>query len=253
MRVLAVVLIYMLSAPFAEARIFDYKDSALAAYMRGTGGLSSVKQDAFGNSSGSGTSVDGSSKLDYGGEVGMMLGFGQNLHMRLGIEMIQHQTVSGTGSSPSGVERFKLESSVFVFNPNVTFEYVYKTISGFRFYTAIGAGLADVTVENRYTMSASTDLSVPSYNEKLQGSGVSGHALVGMETLFVDNVTFALDLGYRYMPISSFKYKGDVNNFVAPTGASKGAEALNADGNKRALDLGGVIVGASFRFYLNFL
>lgn len=253
MRFRALLLIYIGSlAVGAHARVFDYKESGLAGYIRGTGGLTNLDKDAFDKASGTDTKVSGSSAYAYGGEFGMMFGFAPNFHMRLGLEVMQPSGLSGAkGSSPAGVERFKLDSSVFVFNPNATFEYVYKTKGAFRFYGAAGVGWADVTVENKYAMSASTDLPTANYSEKLGGSAMSAVFLTGFETLFVDNVAFALDLGYRYMPIASLKYKGDVTGF---TGAgTKGADALDANGEKRKLDLGGFILGASFRFYLNFL
>lgn len=236
----------------ANARVFNYKESGLAGYIRGTGGLTNLSKDAFNKADGAGTKVSGSSQFAYGGEFGMMFGFAPNFHMRLGLEILQPSGLSdATGSSPSGVERFKLTSSVLVFNPNVTFEYVYKTMGSFRFYGAAGIGWADTTVENKYNMSASTDLATASYTEKLGGSGMSGVFLMGMETLFVDNVAFALDLGYRYMPVSSLKYKNDIAGFNGA--GSKGEDALDINGKKRSLDLGGFILGASFRFYLNFL
>jgi hypothetical protein len=211
-----------------------------------------LAKDAFDKADGAETKVGGSSQFAYGGEFGMMFGFTPNFHMRLGLEVMQPAGLSeAKGSSPSGVERFRLTSSVFVFNPNATFEYVYKTKGSFRFYGAAGIGWADVTVENKYDMSASSDLATASYTEKLGGSGMSGVFLLGMETLFVDNVAFALDAGYRHMPVSSLKYKGDVTGFNGAGG--KGEDALDVNGKKRALDLSGFILGASFRFYLNFL
>lgn len=255
MRFRALLLIYigsLAASPGAHARVFDYKSSGVAAYFRGTGGLTNLNKDAFDKADGAGTKVSGSSMLAYGGEIGAMLNFGPNFHMRLGLEVMQPAGLSGaTGSSPSGIERFKLDSSVFVFNPNVTFEYIYMNKGGLRFYSAAGVGYADVSVENKYTKSPTSDLSVASYNEKLGGTSLSGVFLMGMETLFVDNVTFALDAGYRYMPISSLQYKNDVTGFNGS--AAKGADALDINGKKRSLDLGGFIVGASFRFYFNFL
>lgn len=236
----------------AQARVFDYKNAGAAAYIRGTGGLTNLDKDSFDKASGSGTKVSGSSTMAYGGEVGAMFGFGPNFKMRLGLEIMQPAGLSkATGSSASGVERFKLDSSVFVFNPNVTFEYVYLVHGAWRFYGALGAGYADVTVENKYNMSATSDLSTASYSEKLGGHGMSGLFAMGFETMFLDNVAFAADLGYRYMPVSSLAYKADGTGF---NGAfAKGDDALDSSGKKRAVDLSGIILGASFRFYFNFL
>lgn len=253
MRSKALLLIYIgcLSLS-AQARVFDFKNAGLAAYIRGTGGLTNLDKDSFDKASGAGTKVSGSSAYAYGGEIGAMLGFGEHFHMRLGLEVMQPSGLSkAKGTSASGVERFSLDSSVFVFNPNVTFEYIYQVEGSWRFFGALGVGYADVTVENKYNMSASSDLSTASYSEKLGGKGMSGLAAMGVETLFLDNVTFAMDLGYRYMPVSSLTYKADVVGFNGTF--AKGDSAVDSAGKKRAVDLSGVIIGASFRFYFNFL
>jgi len=252
-RIFCFVLACAFAAP-AEARVFNYKDSGLAAYIRGTGGLSAVAKKPFAKSSGTDTSVDGESKYVYSGEIGGMFRFGGNANLRIGAELIQHRPVKeASGTSAAGNERFTMDSSVFVFNPNITLEYVYSGAGNLRYYAAFGVGLADVTVENRYTMTTqgTTDLGVGSFNEKMAASTTSGHFMIGLETLFVDNATFSLDVGYRHLPVKSMKYKGDVANIVG--GGTKGADALNHDGSKRSMDLGGLMVGVGFRFYMNFL
>jgi hypothetical protein len=239
----------------AEARVFNYKEASKAAYLRGTGALSRVGQSAFENSSGTDTELKGESTYAYSGELGFVFGVGSMTNIRLGAEMIQHRPVDGKGLNPAGEERFALDSSVVVFNPNVTLEFIYKTQDNLRFFVFTGLGFADVTVDNRYTMTAtgSTELGVADFSEKLTGSTYSGHAGIGLEARFVDNVTFSCDFGYRYLPVRTLKYKGDVNNIVAPGGAAKGDEALNHDGHKRSLDLSGISAGITFRFYLQFL
>ena len=240
----------------AEARVFSFKDAGLAAYLRGHWGFSSVNKDPFANSSGVDTSVGDQSDFQYGGEFGVAMGLGSAFALRLGAEVTQHGPVSeAVGTGPTDAERFKLESSVFIFTPMVTVEYIYTAGPSTRYYFAVGAGLADVTVDNRYTMTdlGTSDLGVSSFNEKMSAQGTSYHFLTGLETSFVDNTTLSLDIGYRYLPINELKYKGDVNNIVSPTGVSKGDTVFNADGSKRTLDLSGAYVGLTFRFYLHFL
>ncbi len=254
--IFATLLFGIFSPSSVEARIFDYKDSSLAGYLRGTGGLSQVGDAAFAKSSGSDTVIDGEPKYTYSGEIGAALGLGSILNLRLGVEMIGHQKVEETkGRSPADVERFTLESSIYVFNPNATIEYIFGNVSSTRFYFAFGVGLADVTVENKYTMSdeGAAEYGLTSYTEKLAGSGISSHVGLGVETLFVDNVTFFGDFGYRYLEIGTLTYKGDVNSILVPSGASKGDEALDFNGAKRTIDLSGITAGIGFRFYFNFL
>ncbi|NJL24116.1 MAG: hypothetical protein HC902_02325 [Calothrix sp. SM1_5_4] len=102
----------------AHARVFDYKDSLLAPYMRATGGLSSLNQDAFAGTTGAGTSVDGSSRWDYGGELGLMLAFTPAFHLRVGAELLQHRPVADAkGTNAGGTELFTLNSSVSILTP----------------------------------------------------------------------------------------------------------------------------------------
>lgn len=241
----------------ASARVFNYKETGLAAYIRGTGGLSSVGQEAFIHSSGAQTnSVDGRSNYDYSGELGFMFGFGPDFHLRLGAELIQHRPVSeASGTDTSGTSLFTLNSSVTVFNPNVSFEYAFKTFGDSRFYFLGGVGLADVTIDNAYTMTSpgTSDYSVNDFTEKLSGSGISEHLGVGFETLFTDNVTISFDAGYRYLKVNKFKYKSDVKSILVPGGAKAGDQALNDDGSARQLDLGGLLLGVTFKFYLYFM
>lgn len=249
------LLLVLLWAVGGEARVFSYKDTNKAAYVRGTGALSGIGQNAFSDSSGTDTDLEGNSAYAYSGELGFVFGVGSMTNVRLGAELIQHRPVDGKGLNAAGDERFTIDSSVAVFNPNITVEFIYKTQDALRFFVFAGLGLADVTVDNRYTMTATgtSELGVSDFSEKLSASTYSGHAGIGLETRFVDNVTFSADFGYRYLPVRTLKYKGDVNNIVTPSGASKGDEALNHDGNKRSLDLSGISAGITFRFYLQFL
>lgn len=256
-RILAVLIPVLILVPsLASARVFSFKDARLAAFIRGTGGLSSVGQDPFATSSGTDTTIDGETKYQYSGELGLAIGFGDRTNVRFGVEAIQHRPVSqAKGLNPAGQERFELESDVFVFNPNVTLEYVFSSAGNFRLYGMAGVGMADVTVENHYKMTAlgTTDYSVGDFDEKMQGSGIESHFGGGFEVLFTDNVTFSADAYYRYLKIQTLKYKGDANTIVSNTGVAKGDVVLNQDGNKRALDLGGLVFGFTFKFYLNFL
>lgn len=238
-----------------QARVFNYKDSSLAGFVRGTGGMSQVGDVAFAKSSGTDTVIDGEPQYTYSGEFGFQLGMGSLLNLRLGAELIGHETVETKGTTSAGTEYFQLESSIFMFHPNATLEYIFSSYSNTRFYFGLGVGMADVTVENKYSLTTdgATNYGLESYTEKLTGSGISTLFNLGFETLFVDNVTFSADIGYRYLKVDTLKYKGNVNSILVPTGASKGEEAFDFNGNKRSLDLSGVTAGVMFRFYFNFL
>lgn len=236
--------------------MFSYKDAKLAAYLRATGGLSNLAQNAFKESIGDDDTVDGTVKYFYSGEIGFMAALHSNLNVRIGAELLQHRPVSDAkGTSEAGDELYMLNSSVSAFIPNLTLEYTLPPTGNVRMYLLAGVGYADVTVENRFAMSTagSAAYGVSDFNELMQGTATSYHLGTGIEFLFTDNVTCAMDIGYRMLQVANLKYKGDVNSILAPAGAAKGDPVLNADGSNRTLNLGGIQVGIGFRFYLNFL
>lgn len=257
MRIQVALLIWLaLSSAVSQARVFNFKDSGLGVFLRGTGGLSSVSDEPFGKSSGVDTSMDDESKYQYGGELGAVFGIGDSVNLRIGAEVMRHHPVKGSGRNPSDQERFELESSTFVFNPNLALEFLFKQSQATRMYVQLGVGYAMVDVENRYDMTSTGTAElggIDDFNEKMSGVAPSYLLGVGMETQALDNVTLSLEGGYRYIKVSELKYTGDVNNIVSPAGAAKDAPALNHDGSQRELDLGGFFVGAALRFYLHFL
>lgn len=225
-------------------------------FLGGTLGASQAGQDAFANADG-GSKVDKDTKYAYSGEFGVLLGLNENLRVRMGAEIIQHSPISkAPGSDSSGTELFTLDSSIFVFNPNLVFEYSFKNLGSFRFFGEAGVGYAMVTASNAYAMTAAGTSAlggVSDYKEGMTGTAISSMAGVGMEMLFVDNTTFSLHAGYRHIPVAELKYAGDVKTISQPGGVSKGDTVLNSDGSKRALNLDEAFVGVTLRFFLHFL
>lgn len=238
----------------AHARVFNWKEATLAAFVRANGGATSLGKHAFADSLGDGEAVDASSRLNYGGEIGVLLAPGPFFHVRVGAELLQYRPISeAAGVDPGGTEMYRLDSSVSVFNPNVTLEFAGMPKGTLRYYGYVGAGYADVTVENKFrmTIAGASAHGVGDFNELLSGQTLSATAGGGVEILFNDNVTCALDLGWRYLRVSSLKYKGDAATIRG--NVTKGEAALNPSGEPRTLDLSGLTVGVGFRFYLNFL
>lgn len=238
----------------AEARVFSYKDRRFAPFVRGSLGYSQLQDAAFADSSGATTSTTGGVTWNYGGELGFALGLTETLFMRIGAEVISAKDSDVKGASPAGVDWMTIDSSVFVFNPNVAFEYYYNQINNLRFFTAVSFGMANFTLENRYDLTpagTTANGGKADFIEKAEANTYSATASMGLETLFTDNVTVLIDLGYRYLEASELKLKGNVNSFGNPSGA-KGDVLKNADGSARSLDLGGFYTSLTFRFYLNF-
>lgn len=250
-QILAVLLIWLCSSQ-SQARVFSFQTEDMAAYFRGTTGLSSVKQKPFAKSSGTATTLsDEEPLLNYGGEVGFLFKISPFSNLRFGIELMRTRASDVKGSASDGTKWFDLTSDVFVFNPMMTVEAVFESGETSRFVGYVGIGYASVRLENEYTMTAAGEAAlVPSYKEKSTGSFVNGVIGVGWEALLVDNVTVLMDAGYRFLDVNKLKYSG--NATVIGGSASKGSEVSNTnDGSKRGFDLGGPFLGLSFRFYID--
>lgn len=238
------------SAP-SFARVFSFEKENLASYFRGSGGLSRVSSDAFSRSSGSDTKFSDEVSYGFGGEVGVMLSVKSLMSLRLGIELLQPNPLKEIkGKDAVGTELMSLTSRIFVVNPMATVDIYFFKHPTYRGFFFVGAGLAKVTLKNEYAFTAASTYGVTDYTEKSEASLISAHTGVGIETLFVDNVTAAIEMGYRHMPVSDLKYSSDVTTISGPR--TQGASLVNDDGNKRTLDLSSWFIGFSCRFYIDF-
>lgn len=252
MRLALLLGFFLLLIPFAEAKVFSYQNQTVAGYIRGGGGLSRLGQDAFIHSSGNATQfTDEDVQYNFSGELGAQFSMGA-VNMRLGVEALRPKELEMKGTNASNAELFTLTSSVFVFSPMVTFEYVYSSGPSARFYGYAGLGYSMVTLDNHYEMTAAgtAAFTLQSYTEKGDATAYSTVAGMGFETLFVDNVAFAMDLGYRYLVVNGLKHKGSYST-IAQGAVNKGDKVENANGTDRSLDLSGITVNASFKFFVN--
>lgn len=250
-----VVLIYIVSlfvSQVAQARVFNFKTESVASYFRGTYGFSSLKQDPYVNNSGAGTRFDKKFGSNVGGEIGVYVAVASRVGLRLGVEAIQGLPVTAAkGSSSSGVERWNLNSNVYAVQPVIVGEFVLLSSENIRLLSYLGGGMVWATMENRFTKLTTSDLATDSYTETAKTTAFSGMMGVGAEMFFTDTTTFMVDLTYRYLPLTSWKYKnsaaGSSGSFV------EGDTVNNSDGSARKMDLSGFSVGMSFRFYIRFL
>lgn len=252
MRLILIVILFI--PGFASARVFDFNKETVAAYLRGTGVMSKVGGDAFANSSGAATKTTDEVKYNFGGEFGVLFAVSPSVNMRLGLELYQAKPLpSAKGKSAAGAEWFDLKSTVFSWAPVGTLEIVVQRGPSYRLFTYAGAGYADITMENAYTMTSagSTALGVSSYTEKAAATSVFTFAGIGMETQFVDATTLSLDVGYRYFPVSKFTYKSDETTIQGAK--AKGGTVVNNDGSTRGLDLGGITFSVALRFYIDLI
>lgn len=239
----------------ASARVFSFQKEHVAAYVRGSIGTNVMHQDAFASASGNQTTFgDDESIFIFTGELGAQFSFGP-VGFRLGFETIRPKEVEIAGKNSSGQELFTLNSEVFAYGPTAAFEYNYRALSSIRFFVFLGVTYAMIDMDNRYQMTAqgtSTYPSITNFTEKGEGTAFAINGGFGLETAFVDNVTFALDIGYRHMPVSKLKHRHP-NTTFAQGAVNKGDEVKNADGTARAFDMSGFAISAAFRFYISFL
>lgn len=237
-------------AGIAEARVFDFKNERIATYFGGTFGPSSVGDTAYGASSGSDISVDKQISTNASGEIGLLLTT-PKLNLKLGAELLlpkQYSDIEGTDAA--GTSMFNLRSKIYALIPMATLEILAYQTPTSRLILAAGGGLAFVTLDNTYTMTSAgtTTLGVGDFTESASATVTALQVYTGYEMLFTDTVTAVFNLGYRHIPVPALK-SSKATTAISGTQA-EGDELKNMDGTSRSINLGGVFVGLSFRFYI---
>jgi len=125
-----------------------------------------------------------------------------------------------------------------------------------KFYLHAGASYSNISLENEYTFTAAglagfTTPQVADFTEKSSVNKLTYTAGAGYEFLAVDNVTMNLVMGYRFMKAAALTHLNSYN--AIDRVVLKGDRLKNNDGLDREANLGGVYVGAGFRFYISVL
>ncbi|OFZ11064.1 MAG: hypothetical protein A2Z20_02145 [Bdellovibrionales bacterium RBG_16_40_8] len=241
---------------FAEARVFNFSNNWVAAYIRGTGGLSNVDKDMYGKTSGNSTAFDKGVDYNFSGEIGFAILLSNNMTARLGIEGLQTKEVTVTGESALGAKYMDVVSRAVVFNPGLTFEYSFRGTGTSRLYGFAGAGYSIVKITNAYELTAAGTTAYSgasaSYTDNWYANAINYHVGTGWEAFLFDNLTFNLDVGWRQLDVSGFKYNSDATVVRGGGGVSvtEGTNVTNNNGRKPKLDLGGYFVGMTFKFYI---
>lgn len=249
------VLLLILSSTVATARVFDFKNESIAPYFRGTGGFTSIGNEAIVNAKGSGVSLsDDEAMFNYSGEFGVLFHLHEMFSFRLAVEAIKGQDLSEIkGSNAGGAELYTVESDTFIFNPNVAIEIIHSQSNALRFFSYLGLGRGSLTLENdyRFTAAGTSAFSIDPYIEKSESSALSYFGGVGLEALLVDTTTIQLDVGYRHLKFTQLKHKGNITTLQGSF--SKGDVVENDGGSGRQLDFSGLYMGLSFRFYIEII
>jgi opacity protein-like surface antigen len=234
----------------AEARKFDFKSESMAAYFRGTYGNTRLSDGMYSSSSGFGTVFDKKPQRNISAEFGFLFGIGGPLTLRLAGELLMPQRFEDiNGTNSAGTALFTLKSEVLAYLLMSHIEYSIPLSPRTRFYLDGGVGLAQVTVDQTYTMTtAGAAALVPSYNETAVNRVTALSASLGYEFVMSDVVTAAFDLGYRHIPVSRLDATKAVTAIAG--NEANGSSIKNGDGTDRIADLSGFFLGLAFRFYL---
>lgn len=234
-----------------HAKVFDFNKQWLASYLKGQAGVSQLGKDAFAEASGSATNFSESVNYNYSGQAGFIFLLTPKFGVHLGYELMRPQTLSLIeGNNGRGKKLLDLESKVLGMGPVFGVSYYFRQRSSYRLFSSLSMSLLEISLDNKYLL---TDLgrstySVQDYTEKSTASGYSTTLGFGIEFLFSDQATAALNLGYRHFPIDRLKYKHSVTTIG---GARQGGdEVVNDSGDPRKLDLSEFFTGLAFNFYL---
>lgn len=243
----------LLAGGQAQARVFNPKDSIFAAYLRGSGGQSNLGHSAYAFSSGDDTRFELKDKpaYHYSGEVGLMFMISDQSRIRIGFEGLQAREVEAVGKV-GGAKAMDVTSRVLSMMPTANLELDFSQGEGTKYFTFAGVGYAKVTSTNIYDLNA-TGLGAyglsDDYKETVSGNAIMGQVGVGAEWPAIDNVNFSFELGYRYLVASKLNYENSQNTAEGTT-VEDGAAKIRNGTEARTLDMSGMFVGFSFRFFI---
>lgn len=245
-----VVLVNLFFFNVASARVFNFAGLNVSSYLRGAGGTASFGNDAFGNAGGSGANYSEGVLYQFSGEFGFAFE-ASSMSVRIGFEMHrpQHLTMYEAKNS-GGTALYNVDSDIIVYSPTLTLEFPMNKSQTTKSYTFLGVGYGYVTMKNQiaFTSAGTSAYSLADFTEDTKGQSIFGIAGWGFETLMVDNVTFGMELGYRYMEVYRLTHKTASTHFLGTS--AEGDPVKNTDGSDRFLNLSQPFLAFLFRFYI---
>lgn len=244
------LLAFLLLCPLmGEARVFDFNRETFAAYFMGTAGTSALGTGAVSGESGGTVSFSEESKTLYSGEFGFLYSRPQ-VSFRFGFEYLSPDAMKDSVANNGTTDLYSVDSITQAYIPKITIEFNVRGIGDARSFVGFTAGSANFTLKNDYTMTAAGSAQWPGMDTSVEGKGTGTLMALslGHEGLLSDTTTYAFEIGYRYLKIEDLKYSGDANVFG--TSHSSGDAMKTQAGSARDIDLSGVYLGLSFRFYL---
>lgn len=234
---------------YSYGRVFDFKNEFVSSYLIGTGGVTFLGRQAFEGASTASISYEDKVQYIFSGEMGFAFRKGR-MGLRAGVELIRPKEIAENKATDSQrVKMFTLNSAILAVTPTATIEFEFWSNARSRFFSAIAAGASTITLDNTYTMTdeGTTTYGVTDFIEASSAKAIAKTLRVGFETLFVDKVTFNIEIGYRLLSAATFVHQRPAVTMIGVV--AKGDPVLNRDGTSRALSLNGAFMAAGFRFY----
>lgn len=234
----------------AEGRVFNFAGVDISSYLRASGGTAYFGNDAFKNSGGNQDVFSGAgAEYAFAGEIGFSFDM-NSVTTRVGFEFFRPQHLSNYEIQNSGgTVLYALDSDIISYSPVITFEIPFSKTQNFKSYMFFGGGYGYVNLKNMYTFTASgtSTYGKADFVEDAKTQTIFGIGGMGFEKLMVDNVTFSMELGYRYMESGNFKLKGAVDSFV---GSKVEGDLLMNYYGARSINLSQPFLAILFKFYI---
>lgn len=248
-RILFCLSVVVVSAT-AQARVFNFAGLNVSSYLRAAGGTSYFGNDAFGNAGGSGATYSDGVLYQFSGEFGFSFEL-SSMTARLGFEMHRPQHLSMyEAKNSSGTTLYYTDSDIICYSPTLTFEFPLNKTQTTRSYFFAGGGYSYVTLKNQisFTSAGTTAYGLADFSEDGKAQSIFGIGGWGFETLMVDNVTFGMELGYRFMEVYHLIHKSNSTTFLGSK--VEGDVMKNTDGSDRFLNLSQPFLSFVLRFYI---
>ncbi|MCB0348444.1 MAG: hypothetical protein KDD37_06385 [Bdellovibrionales bacterium] len=244
------ILIILLFAANAQARVFNFQNEHFAPYFRGSIGLSTLGDSAYGGASGTSTKFSETPDYNYTGEAGFLFTTAR-IGFTFGVEFLTSSKLSTEGNTSSGTKLMDLDSKVSgtILKGGILWHYKVGTM--YRAYIALNGGLADLKMKNNSELTAAgtTAYSLTTVDEVAVAQSVLAEMLFGFEFNLADVTTMIVEGGYRSLKVDKWEYDGSGTNFLGAY--TDGGTVLNHDGTKRQSNLSGWLLAIGFRFYIN--
>lgn len=234
-----------------EARVFNVGNDTFAVYVKGALDNSEFENTLVTESSGAGSTVQADIPRKLSGELGVFFA-NAILNFRLGVEYLRPNDLENQSGLRSSNEEnlYSLDSEISVIIPKVTVEGNLERWQTGRYFIAGSFGQATLVARNEYsfTTAGSTLYGLNSFHEDLTATGNLIEGSLGLETLLADTTTMVFEAGYRSLLFESAELRTGTTNFQGTL--NSGQSVKTSAGKNRTLDLSGIFLGFTFRFYL---